>query len=229
MQCISSLAKTITLALSSAVLLCAPPMGAWASELNRVTVRESAHDLTVAIRQIKESDEELDDNAPTGSTYTAGTGRSAVGFAPQQVRVRNGEKASLQINQSMPMQWAQKIESQSATLSAAGTTANSHSGGVTQAVTWMESGQSLTVTPRWPGGKQPVKVEIEAQASAVDERNSSDLPATARQRYTTTVSVMLNRWVTIARSGQMARAGSYSSSGTTDGPSLIQIRVSRGN
>jgi hypothetical protein len=141
--------------------------------------------------------------------------------------VRNGEKASLQINQSMPMQWVQKIESQSATLSAASASASSNSGGVTQAVTWMESGQSLTVTPRWPGGKLPVKIEIEVQSSALDERTSSDLPATQRQRFSSTVSAPLNRWVTISSSGKPARAGSYSSAGSSDGRRLTQIRVSR--
>ena len=93
----------------------------------------------------------------------------------------------------------------------------------------MESGQSLSVTPSWPGGKQAVRLEIEAQASTVDERTSSDLPATTRQRYSTTVSVALNRWVTIARSGQAARAGSYSSAAATDGRRLTQIRVSTEN
>lgn len=187
-------------------------------------------DLTVELRQIQEGQEDQDSpSAGSGGAYTAGPARGTPGFAPQQVRVRNGEKASLQIHQSMPMQWAQKIESQSATLTAAGTSASSHAGGITQAVTWMESGQSLSVTPHWPGGKQAVRVEIEAQASAVDERTSSDLPATTRQRYSTTVSVALNRWVTIARSGQAARAGSYSSAGGTDGRRLTQVRVSKDN
>jgi hypothetical protein len=141
------------------------------------------------------------------------------------VRVRNGEKASLHINQSMPMQWVQKIESQSATLSAASASASSNAGGVTQAVIWMESGQSFTATPHWPGGKQAVKLEIEVQSSAVDERTSSDLPATARQRYSTTVSAPLNQWVTIATSGSSARPGAYSSAGMADGRRLIQVRV----
>lgn len=187
-------------------------------------------DLTVELRQVKEGQEDQDSpQAGSGGSYTAGPANRTAEFAPQQVRVRNGEKAQLQINQSMPMQWAQKIESQSATLTAAGSSASSNAGGVTQAITWMESGQSLSVTPSWPGGKQAVKVEIEAQASAVDERTSSDLPATARHRYSTTVSVALNRWVTIARSGQASRAGSYSSAGATEGRRLTQIRVSTEN
>ena len=216
--------------LCTLALLCTAPMAFAAEKLKTVIVRQSLLDLTVELRQIKEGQEgqEDQDNPQAGNSggYSVGTASRSVELAPQQVRVRNGEKASLQINQSMPMQWAQKIESQSATLSAAGTSASSNSGGVTQAITWMESGQSLTITPSWPGGKQAVKVEIEAQASAVDERTSSDLPATSRQRYSTTVSAPLNRWVTIARSGQAPRAGSYSSAGGSDGRRLTQIRVS---
>jgi hypothetical protein len=181
--------------------------------------REIVRDLTVELRQVKYGEQDNPD-AP-GNAYTAGTANRAVDFAPQQVRVRSGERASLQINQFMPMQWVQKIESQSATLSAA----SSQTGGVTQAVTWMESGQSFTVTPHWPGGKKPVKLEIEVQSSVVDERTSSDLPTTARQRYRTTVSAPLNQWVTIATSGRAAGAGSYSSSGTSDARRLVQIRV----
>ncbi len=225
MPCIPSIARAFTLC--ALALLGLPPMATAAEKLKTVVIRESVRDLTVELRQVKEGQEDDENPQTSGGAYTVGTANRAVDFAPQQVRVRNGEKASLQINQSMPMQWVQKIESQSATLSAAGTSASSQSGGVTQAVTWMESGQSLTVTPHWPGGKLPVKIEIEVQSSAVDERTSSDLPATQRQRFSSTVSAPLNRWVTIASSGKPARAGSYSSAGSSDGRRLTQIRVSR--
>lgn len=214
-------------AFTTAVVLCLPPMVTAAEKLKTVIVRQALLDLTLELRQVKEGQEDEDNPETRSGAYTVGTANRAVDFAPQQVRVRNGEKASLQINQSMPMQWVQKIESQSATLSAAGASASSQSGGVTQAVTWMESGQSLTVTPHWPGGKLPVKIEIEVQSSAVDERTSSDLPATQRQRFTSTISAPLNRWVTIASSGKPAQAGSYSSAGSSDGRRLTQIRVSR--
>lgn len=202
---------------------CMAPVATWAESPSRVTIRAVVHDLTVELRQVKDGEQDQP-NAP-GAAYTAGTANRAVDFAPQQVRVRSGEKASLQINQSMPMQWVQKIESQSATLSAASASLSSQAGGVTQAVTWMESGQSFTVTPHWPGGEKAVKLEIEVQSSAVDERTSSDLPTTARQRYSTTVSAPLNQWVTIATSGRTTTAGSYSSSGTSDARRLLQIRV----
>ena len=139
--------------------------------------------------------------------------------------MRNGEKASLQNNLSLPMQWVQKVESQSATLGTASASGSANASGVTQAITTMESGQSLTVTPHWPGGKQAVKLEIEMQSSAVEERTGSDLPPTTRQRYSTTVSAPLSQWVTIATSGSESRAGTYSNAGTSNGRRLIQIRV----
>ncbi len=179
-------------------------------------------DLTIELRQVKEVHEGAD---ASGGAYTVGTAPRGAELAPQQVRVRSGEKASLRLNQSMPMQWVQKIESQSATLSAAGTSASSNAGGVTQAVTWMESGQSLTVTPQWAGGKRPVKLEIELQASAVDERTSSDLPATNRKHLSTTITAPLQQWVTIASTGASAKPGSYSSAGSADTRMLVQIRI----
>ena len=190
-----------------------------------VHAAQPSGDLTIELRQIKEGQEDTDGAGPSGSGFSVSTAPRAVDFAPQQVRVRNGEKASLHFNQSMPLQWVQKIESQSATLSAPGASASSASGGVTQAVTWMEAGQSMTVTPHWPGGRQAAKLDIDVQSSAVDERTSSDLPATTRQHFTSTVSAPLRQWITIATTGNAAKPGSYSSSGSMDGRRLIQIRV----
>jgi hypothetical protein len=207
----------------ASILLWLTPLATLAQTAKRESIREIARDLTIELRQVKDGEQE--NAGASGGAYTVGTANRAVDFAPQQVRVRNGEKASLQIGQSIPMLWVQRSESQSATFSAASASASSNAGGVTQAITWMESGQSFTVTPHWTGGKQAVKLEIEAQSSAVDERTSSDLPATARQRYSTTVSAQLNQWVTIATSGSAARSGSYSSTGTSDVRRLIQIRV----
>ncbi len=210
----SPLTRPIALPLAALALACLLPTVALAEAPKR--------DLTIELRQVKEGHEGAD--AP-GGAYTVGTAPRGTEWAPQQVRVRSGEKASLRLNQSMPMQWVQKIESQSATLSAAGTSASSNAGGVTQAVTWMESGQSLTVTPHWAGGKRPVKLEIELQAAAVDERTSSDLPATNRQQLSTTVTAPLQQWVTIASTGASAKPGSYSSAGSSNTRMLMQIRV----
>jgi hypothetical protein len=177
-----------------------------------------ARDLTIELRQVREGQE--------GAAYTAGTAAQGADFTPQQMRVRSGEKASLSLNQSQPLQWVQRIETASASLSAASASASSQSGGVTQAVTWMESGQSLSVTPHWAGGKQPAKLEIEMLAAHVDDRTGADLPATQRRHLSTTVTAPLNQWVTLATSGQTAKPGTYSSTGTSEGRVLVQIRVS---
>lgn len=201
----------------AAALLGLLPLAAW-SVLPKI-------DLTLELRQVKDGQEDMADPPSSGGAYIVSTAPRAAEFAAQQVRVRNGEKASLRINQSIPLHWVQKVEVQSASLSAASASASSSAGGVTQAITWMEAGQSLSVTPQWPGGKQAAKVDIEVQSSTVDDRTGSDLPATARQHMSTTVSAPLRQWVTIATTGTSARSGSYSSTGSSDGKRHIQIRL----
>jgi hypothetical protein len=210
--------------LAASTLLWLAPMVASAQTPKREAVREIARDLTVELRQVQDGDQ--DNPSAGGGAYTVGTTHRGADFAPQQVRVRSGEKASLHINQSMPMQWVQKVETQSASLSAGSASASSKAGGVTQAITWMESGQSLTVTPHWAGAKLPVKVEVEVHTAAVNERTGSDLPGTSSQRYSTTVSLPLNQWVTIATTGRASQPANYSSAGSTDTRRLIQLRVS---
>jgi len=181
----------------------------------------------VELRQVREGQEAQDGQDGPGSSggYTVSTAPRTAEFTAQQVRVANGEKASLRIDQSMPMQWVQKIDSQNTVLSVPGASASSTAGGITQAMVWMEAGQSLSVTPHWPGGKQAAKIDIEAQVSAVGERATSDLPVTTRQRFSTTVHAPLRQWVTIATTGNAPKPGSYSSNGSAGGRKLIQIRV----
>lgn len=189
--------------------------------------------LTVSLREINESD--VQEGAPNVTGRSYGTAPRGPNFAPQQVRVRNGEQASLQIEQSMPMLWIQQAQGHSATLSADYTKdntstgkvrANSDSGGFTQGLTTMTGGQRFTVTPSWPGAGKPVTVKIDIQSAVVDERISGDLPATTRKQFTSTISAMPNQWVTIASSGSTAPAGSYSSTRSANARRLIQLRVS---
>lgn len=210
------------LPLATVLLLCLASPISWAQKNRPQAQREVQRDLIIELRQVREGQE---DGASNGGAYIVGTASRSANFEPQQVRVRNGEKASLSLNQSQPLQWVQRIDSASSTLSAASASASSQSGGVTQAVTWMESGQSLSVTPHWTGSKQGVKLEIEMLAATVDERTSSDLPATSRRHLATTVTTPLNQWVTLASSGKAAKPGSYSSTGSADARMLVQIRV----
>jgi hypothetical protein len=219
------LARTIT----ATLLIGLAGTAAWAQK-SKAPLTAAARDLTIELRQVREGQEGSDAaTAATGATYAAGAAGTAshgADFSPQQVRVRSGEKASLSLNQSQPLQWVQRIETASASLSAASASASSQSGGVTQAVTWMESGQSLSVTPHWAGGKQPAKLEIEMLAAHVDDRTGADLPATQRRHLSTTVTAPLNQWVTLATTGKAAKPGTYSSAGSSEGRTLVQIRVS---
>lgn len=189
------------------------PLAAWA-ELPR-------RDFVVELRQVAESQNGADEPVTYSSTPS-----TANGLAPQQVRVQNGEKAQVRITQSQPMQWVQSATSQNATLRAGSATATQQTGSVTHAVTPVEAGQTLVLTPRWLGGSRPVSVAIDLQTVVVDERTSGDLPTTQRQQVLTTVTAPLRQWVTIATAGTSTPRNTYSSAGTGNAMQLIQIRIS---
>lgn len=179
--------------------------------------------LTVELRQVEEG------QGGQGGGYSVSTQPQRALMTPQQVQVRNGEKASLRVGQSIPMQWVQSMSAQSASLevsaASAGTSASSRGGSIKNALTWMDAGQSITLRPRWPGAKQPVTVEVEVQTASVEERNGAELPTQSRSQLATIVSVPLGQWVTIAATGANAQAGVYSSEGSNDARRLLQIRV----
>lgn len=182
----------------------------------------SKRDLVIELRQVR------DDQLPAGtvdSAYTVSTATLEEDFTPQQVRVRSGEKASLVLNQTMALQWVQKVEFLNTTLRAASASASGQAGGITRAVTLVESGQDMAVTAHWAGGKLPVKLEIDLQMAVVEGGGGSDLPSTRRQRVTTTVTAPLDQWVTLASSGKSASAGNYRSTGSTTTRRLLQVRV----
>lgn len=173
-------------------------------------------DLTVELRQVEES---------AGSAYSVRTQAHIEPLAEQSIQVRNGEKASLSLGKSIPMQWVQSVTSQSAMLAASGASASSNSGGVTHAVTWMDAGQALKLHPVWPGAKQLVTVDIEVQAATLAPRVGEELPAQSRSRTATTVRVPLGQWITIASTGSSLQAGVYGSDAASNTKRLLQIRV----
>lgn len=186
----------------------------WALSARPVLAELPKRDLMVELRQVEDA----------GGVTVSTSSREPM-LTPQQIRVRNGAKASLRLGQSLPMQWVQAAVAQSASLAASGATASSSGGGVVTAVTWMDAGQSLTVQPRWPGGKQAVTVEIEVQAATVGERVGSELPTQSRSQMATTVSAPLGQWVTIATTGRSAQRGDYGSEATAESRRLMQLRV----
>lgn len=171
--------------------------------------------LLVELRQIEDGQ--------TG--YVVGTRPQAPLLPQQQLQVRNGAQAVVSMGQAIPMQWVQSVVAHSASLAASGVSASSQGGGVTQALTWLRAGQQFIVKPSWPGGQRPVSVDIEVQTAAVDPRPGADLPTQHSSELATTVLAPLGAWVTIARSGQSAPRGSYSSEAATQRPRLLQLRV----
>jgi len=173
-------------------------------------------DLRVELRQVQESES-------TG--YTVSTQPRNPMLAEQFIQVRNGEKASLNVGTSMPMQWVQSATAQSAMLAASGVSASNSGGSVTHAVTWMDAGQSIKVHPSWPGGKHVAVVEIEVQSASVQERLGAELPDQSHSQVVTTVNAPLGQWVTIAASGHGPQKGVYSSDAASQARQLLQIRV----
>lgn len=174
-------------------------------------------DLTVELRQIEEG---RDAARGGGGRYSAGSSGAfnadaASAWEPQMVQVRNGEKATLRLGDSQPMQWTQSVQAAGAQNGAA----------AQQGLAWMDGGQSLSVVPKWPGGNQPVTLELEVQRSQVDMRMGADLPKQTRASLSTTVTAPLAQWVTIAASGRAAREGSYSSESSQQVRRLLQVRV----
>ncbi len=167
-----------------------------------------ARDLTVELRQIE-------DRAEEGSSYRAGSADAGKALAPQKIQVRNGQKAQLRMNLSVPMQWVEAVQAPSANSGA----------GVKQALQWFEVGQSVTVTPRWPGGNRAATVELEVQQANMAARSNADMPSQSRSQFSSTVTAPLAQWVTVAASGPApGRQGSYSSEGGGV-RRLLQIRV----
>ena len=177
-------------------------------------------DLSIELRQIGETQESSDG-------YHASTDASHTSWPTQTLLIRNGEKGTLRMQQSVPMQWVQSAQSQSSSLKLEGAEVSNRGGGVTQALQWFDVGQSMTVTPKWPSGKKDVALEIEVQQTDIQVVHNADLPRQTRHQLTTIVTVPLNRWVTIAVSGKgPAPAGSYSSEGGADARRSLQVRVS---
>jgi len=172
--------------------------------------------LIVDVRQVEAGNE---------GGYSVSTQARETLMAAQTVNVRNGEKASLNVSTSMPMQWVQSVSVQSASMAASGVSANNTGGGVTHGLVWLEAGQSLQVQPRWPGGKQPVRVDIEVQSTNVAPRSGAELPNQSKSQLTTTVNVPLGQWLTVAISGSAPPAGVYSSQSASNSQRLLQIRV----
>ena len=142
--------------------------------------------------------------------------------------MRNGEKATLRMQDAIPMQWTQSVSTQSPSANGSSGTAQGSNGsatGVSNALVWFDAGQAVSVQARWPGGNKPALLVIEVQRAAMVPHVEAALPQQTRNTLSTTVTVPLAEWVTIAATGKSAKPGVYSSDAGVLGRRLLQVRV----
>ncbi len=185
-------------------------------------------DLVVELRQIAADSEgrDAEDGRDVPGGYSVSTVTTDDRLATHRVRVQNGEKAQMRFMQSQPIQWVQTASSQSTTLAVGGASATQNMGAVSQERGTVETGYTLVLTPRWAGGNKPVQVVLDLQTSAVDAGTVGDVSSGTRSQFSTTVTVPLRQWITVATSGSSTASGTYRSAGATGGLQLLQIRIS---
>lgn len=181
-----------------------------------------------------------------GTTQTESSGNSV-----QQVTVLNGGRARLFFGSTQPVttwQWAwaggqgggggwtsygpqdgsgQGHDEAAERQGNNGTHGRNSPINIVPQTTWIDLGQGLVVTPRWPGGRAPVTVELEARSSepaqpgaAYSGRLDPD-GQVRRTELSSTVSVPLGEWTVVARNGGQV---SSSQSGTLSTRSLDESR-----
>lgn len=178
-----------------------------------------ARDLTVELRQIEETHGD-----PVGYVVSASSGSELTPLSYQKLLVRNGEKASVQMHQSTAKQWTQSVSSASSATTTTGT-ANTASVGVNNNLEWLQAGYSISVQPKWPGGNKAAVVELELDQKDLQTISNADMPQQARRQFTSTITVPLAQWVTISSSGEVPKAGVYSTSSKKAGRQALQIRI----
>lgn len=119
----------------------------------------------------------------------------------QRLLVLNGSSASLQLSEQTPVEWLDygvQLE-----LNANGNAGPAQPGKAYALPrrSMVEQTRGFSVSPHWPGGSQPVRVELKAQDLA-PAGPGAQATVPARQQVLSTVQVPLGDWVTVARSGQ---------------------------
>ncbi|MCM5682859.1 hypothetical protein M8A51_25320 [Schlegelella sp. S2-27] len=159
-------------------------------------------------------------NAQGGVTVHT-TRRESVtrGDGTQQVLVLNGGRAGIRLAQQQPLQWYQVIW-------------NARDGAtLVPSKVMLEAGRGFTVQPRWPGGGEPVTVEIAAESSRFNDPTSGmqDRPLREGGTTLTRVQVPLGEWVTIAdtlEEQHTIERGNWSSAEARGSRrSVVQMRV----
>ncbi len=150
--------------------------------------------------------------SPRGLGVVTSTAQAAP--APvQRLLVLNGQRAGLRLTTREPLQWVDAVVE---VAPAGGPASAARRVYASPRQGERRSTQSFAVTPTWPGGRAPVRVEF-----AVDDGD---------QAFQSTLNLPLERWQTVARSGGTqapAPRGTVSSADAAGHPEReLQLRVS---
>jgi hypothetical protein len=145
---------------------------------------------------------------------------SRAGQAPvrHQVLVLNGAPTQLRLSSLAPLEWVEAVQGP-----------RGQAGVLRQQ--WVEVNTSVRVLPRWPGGRAPVDLEIEAErALTADASNPGAAPVPSIERVATRVQVPLGDWSTVATSAVPGPAPARGTLSTADierrALRELQLRVS---
>ncbi len=120
------------------------------------------------------------------------------GDAQHRLLVLNGGQGMLNVGASVPLTWLEVVWTPSGPGAIAGSS-------------YVDTGRSVAVRPRWPGGSAPVTVEVRTEASALasggmpsryDFRGQPQPEGSIdRAGLLTTVQLPLGEWITVASDG----------------------------
>ena len=191
------------LALVAGAAQAAPP-----AALPQRNLQVELRGVSAAVATAASGDDDDDEAAaPPNAGYTVSTRPAQPAPAQPVLLVLNGHWGALRLGQSLPVQWLQAGSASTSTAAASGAASGAQrsGGSFVQGLVWIEAGQGLAVRPRWPGGNEPVTLELRYDAAAV-EPGAAALPATRHLQAGTTLRLPLGRWTTVARVAAAAPA-----------------------
>lgn len=197
---------------------------------NRLPMRN----LLVEVRQVAEGTADTQRSGVTSGQVVIGTGgvtgqtgvewrtarRDESSGTTQQVRVLNGGVAGVRVAAQTPWQFVQVALGPQGPVVMLGTA-------------WIETATGFRVLPRWPGGGEPVTVELSAESASAPQGASgtgpTGLPASSQGTMLSTLQMPLGEWVTVARSRDDRRVDTRGtlSSGSAEvrAERVLQMRV----
>ena len=193
----------------------------------------AAVNLVVEVRVVDEA------VASGHGDYTVSTRRLAKQpVEALQLQLANGQTGAVQLGRALPVQWLQgavRGAAASAPIASAVTAAADRAVGAAYTVTWVPSGQSLSVRPQWAGGDSPVILELQFSSTTLQttpgtsRASATALPASRTQQAGSTLRLPLGVWTAFAATGtpqQASEPGSVSTLTLAEGGrQLMQVRV----